>query len=165
MALEIVPVTRDEAVEFIARVHRHHGRPVGYRFAVGVALADVLVGVATAGRPSSRVLQEKEPRTFEVTRVATDGARNACSALYGTCWRAGKALGYLSAITYTQEDESGASLRAAGWWIEAELPPRRGWHSPNRPRDGNGNDGVARLRWRMRAAGESNTPRGQGDKG
>lgn len=143
--LRLVPVTRDQAVAHIARLHRHHGRPQGYRFAVGVALGDAVVGVAVAGNPVSRVFAKLG--YIEVTRVATDGTPNACSMLYGACWRAAKALGYTTMITYTQEGESGASLRAAGWVLDAELPARDGWKS----RDGrtDAGSGVARFRWRI----------------
>lgn len=61
------------------------------------------------------------PRVWEgtgrliITRVATDGARNACSMLYGAMCRAGKALGYREAWTYTLPEEPGTSLRAAGF--------------------------------------------------
>lgn len=143
MSLRLVPVTRDQAVAYIAETHRHHGRPVGYRFAVGVAADGRLVGVATAGRPVARSLDDG--RTIEVTRVATDGTPNACSMLYGACWRAAQAIGYTRAITYTQADESGSSLRASGWTRDADLPPRVGWTS--RPGRTGASHGVARTRW------------------
>jgi hypothetical protein len=85
--------------------------------------------------------------TLEVNRTATDGTPNANSLLYGAAWRATKAMGYRRLITYTQAGESGASLRAAGWKIVAELPPRRGWATPSRPRDDKGVDGVPRMLW------------------
>lgn len=131
--LRIVPVTWDQAVEFIALWHRHHSPPQGYKFAAGVAAGNLLVGVATVGRPVSRVLDDGE--TIEVTRVATDGTANACSALYGACWRAGRAIGYQRALTYTQDAESGASLRAAGWTHAATRAERSGWDTPTRRRD------------------------------
>jgi hypothetical protein len=149
MSLRIVPVTRDQAVDFIRQTHRHHGRPQGYRFAVGVAVDDQLVGVATVGRPVARLLDDG--LTVEVTRVSTDGHPNACSALYGTCWRAARALGYVHAITYTQEGEGGASLRAAGWLVESRRGPRAGWDTPARGREAQGTEGVARIRWGIRA--------------
>ncbi|WP_345486006.1 XF1762 family protein, partial [Planotetraspora phitsanulokensis] len=80
---------------------------------------------------------------------ATDGARNANSMLYGAAWRAARALGYVRAITYTQEGESGASLRASGWKPVAECPPRPGWDCPSRPRKASGNENVARTRWEI----------------
>lgn len=50
-------------------------------------------------------------------------------------------------ITYTRADESGSSLRAAGWHVVAERPSRGGWHAPSRPRDDIGTSGVARQLW------------------
>ena len=58
--------------------------------------------------------------TLEVNRVATDGCRNACSALYGAAMRTGKALGYRRIYTYTLPAEGGASLRASGWVEDGE---------------------------------------------
>jgi hypothetical protein len=53
--------------------------------------------------------------TLEVTRVATDGCPNACSALYGAAWKVARAMGYRRLITYTLPEEGGSSLRGAGW--------------------------------------------------
>lgn len=145
MSLRIVPVGRDQAFNFIATWHRHHQPPQGYKFALGVAHADVLVGVATVGRPVARVLDDG--MTLEVTRVATDGTPHACSALYGACWRAAKAIGYSRALTYTQDGESGASLRAAGWVNTAVRVARTGWDVPGRRRDNAGYGSVSRLLW------------------
>jgi hypothetical protein len=92
------------------------------KFAVGAAdEGSVLRGVAIAGRPVARLLDNGQ--TLEVTRVASDGYRNAGSLLYGACARATFALGYTRLVTYTQAGESGASLRAAGWRVVA-VPPR-----------------------------------------
>jgi hypothetical protein len=74
------------------------------------------------GHPVSRLLQKKEPRTVEITRTCTLGDSNANSRIYGALCRAAQALGYTSAITYTLESESGASLKAAGFHIEAVVP-------------------------------------------
>lgn len=146
MSLRIVPVTRDQAHAFIAEWHRHHRPPVGYRYALGVADGDTLVGVATAGRPVARLLDDG--LTIEVTRCCVaDGARHACSALYAACWRAAKAMGYRAAITYTQAGESGASLRAAGWLLLGKRKPRDGWNTPSRPRTDRHPVGVDRLLW------------------
>ncbi len=72
------------------------------------------------GVPSTRHLDNR--LTVEVTRVATDGTPNACSALYSAAWRTARSAGYRRAITYTQDGESGASLKAAGWRKIADLP-------------------------------------------
>jgi hypothetical protein len=162
--LSLVPVTQLQARAFVLRHHRHNVPPPGARFCVGVAQADELVGVALVGRPVARALDDG--LTVEVTRVCTVGTRNAASMLYAASWRAAKALGFLRCVTYTRADESGASLRAAGFVRVQELPARRDWlgHSVARavqeyaqrhlfdsdePRRSTG--GVARVRWEVRA--------------
>lgn len=117
------------------------------KFAIGVTGDDRLVGVATAGRPVARHLDDGV--TLEVTRTCTLGEPNANSKLYGAAWRAARAMGYLRLITYTQQGESGASLRAAGLQPVAELPPRPGWTTAARPRKSHGVDGVRRTRWEI----------------
>ncbi|MGU0017191.1 XF1762 family protein [Escherichia coli] len=52
--------------------------------------------------------------TLEVNRTCPTGERNANSALYGAVWR-GKSYGLSTFIYVHQADESGASLRAAGF--------------------------------------------------
>lgn len=144
--LHLVPVRQRDAKAFVAAWHRHHRPPAGSVFCVGAADdAGVLRAVAMVGRPVARMYDNGQ--TLEVTRTATDGVRNANSLLYGAAWRAAKALGYSRLITYTQDGESGASLRGAGWRIIAQRPPRRGWDCPSRPRTSNGNDLVARTLW------------------
>jgi hypothetical protein len=111
--VEIRPVTFRQACAFVKELHRHHVPPRGHKFSVGLFEGDTLVGVAMAGRPVARMLDDG--LTLEVNRVCTDGTYNACSALYAACWRAAKAMGYRKAITYTLPEEGGASLRASGW--------------------------------------------------
>jgi hypothetical protein len=106
-------MTITEAKAYVARVHRHHRPPVSGLFAVGCALGEEVVGVAVVGRPVARMLDDGW--TAEVTRVATNGTPNACSVLYGACWRAARALGWRKLITYTLPEEGGASLRASNW--------------------------------------------------
>lgn len=143
--LRIVPVDLKDAREFVAIHHRHNDPPIGHKFSVGVAQGHVLVGVAIVGRPVSRVIQS-EGATLEVIRTATDGTRNANSMLYGAARRAAFALGYDRLITYTQADETGASLRAAGFRLIAQRPPRPGWDTPSRRRT-NKADQVPRILW------------------
>lgn len=131
-ALMIIPVTLREANAFVVRHHRHH-RPVrGCICTLGAAVDSVVVGVAIVGRPVARRMQDGW--TAEVTRVATDGTRNACSILYGAAWRAVRALGWRKLITYTLPGESGASLRAAGWQLVAERSGGGSWSRRARPR-------------------------------
>lgn len=144
--LRLVPVRFRDACGFVEMWHRHHAPPVGSKFCIGVAdEADVLRGVAIIGRPVARHFDDG--LTLEVTRSATDGTTNANSMLYGAAWRAAKALGYCRLITYTQQGETGASLRAAGWHVIAERPARRGWTCPSRPRHALGTEGIPRTLW------------------
>lgn len=131
--LALCPVDLDEANAFVARLHRHHRPVVGHKFSLGAVLGDAIVGVAIVGRPVSR--HRDDGMTLEVTRLCTDGARNACSFLYGAAARAAFALGYRRIGTYILASESGTSLKAAGW----RLIGQRGggtWDRPNtgRPR-------------------------------
>jgi hypothetical protein len=149
MRLTVVPLTFRQACQFIDDHHRHHRPPRGMKFAIGVMRGDELVGVATAGRPVARHLDDGV--TLEVTRTCTIGEPNANSKLYGAAWRAARAMGYLRLITYTQAEENGASLRAAGLVPVADLRPRQGWTTASRPRESWGVDNVRRTRWEIRA--------------
>lgn len=146
MSLRLVPVDWDMTRKFIDGWHRHHKPPPGHKFSIGVADdGDVLVGVACIGWPVAIGFQDG--LTLEVRRTATDGSKNANSMLYGAAWRASKALGYRRLVTYTQEGESGASLRAAGWRIVAQLKPRKGWDTPSRPRNNGSYLSTERTLW------------------
>ena len=130
--LTICPLTLAEANEFVRTHHRHHKPTVGGKFAIGVAdEAGTVHGVAIVGRPVSRMLDDGW--TVEVNRVATNGAENACSMLYGAAWRAARAMGYRRAVTYTLPQEGGTSLRAAGWKLIGEAGGGQ-WGSAKRPR-------------------------------
>lgn len=111
MSLRITPCTLREARSYVEQFHRHHRPPQGGLFAVACADAEKVRGVAIVGRPVSRMLDNGW--TVEVTRVATDGARNACSMLYGAAWRAARALGYRRLITYTLLEEGGHPCAAS----------------------------------------------------
>ena len=133
MALTLIPMNISEARAFVDMHHRHHPAPVGGLFSVGVTCDGTnVVGVAIVGRPVARKLDGGY--TAEVTRLCVlEGYNNACSMLYGACWRAAKALGYRKLITYTLKSESGTSLKAAGWKVVGEVKGRS-WSTPSRPR-------------------------------
>lgn len=149
--LVVTPVTLAQANEFVTQLHRHHKKATGHKFSIGIGVSDgdKLVGVIICGRPIARHLDDG--RTLEVTRSCTDGTPNANSALYGAAWRTARELGYDRLITYTQEGESGSSLKGAGWKIIAERPARKGWADSSvalkDKRDPVGNGGVARTLW------------------
>jgi hypothetical protein len=120
-----------EAAAFVSLHHRHHTPPVGHLFSIGAYADDRLCGVAIIGRPVARHRDDGE--TAEVTRLCTDGTRNACSFLYGRAAKAALALGFRRIDTYTLGSESGASLRGAGWRVVSEVRGRS-WDTPSRRR-------------------------------
>lgn len=130
--MRVRPISQNAASPWMKENHRHLKRKVtGWLF--GVEILDDYgnrIGVAICGRPAARMLQDG--RTCEITRVATDGHRNACSFAYGALRRAAASLGYERVYTYTRVDEPGVSPRAAGFVFdgeagggEADRPSRR----------------------------------------
>lgn len=106
----------------------------GHRFSLAAYLEDgTMVGVAVVGRPVARNAGSPS-EVLEVTRLCTDGTPNACSALYAAAARAGKALGYKRIQTYILEEESGISLKAAGWVCEGEAGGGQWKHTDGKPR-------------------------------
>lgn len=157
--MEIRPLTFREACRFVAQHHRHNEPPRGHKFSIGLYEGEALVAVAMCGRPVARHFDDG--LTIEVNRTCTDGTKNANSMLYGASCRAALAMGYRRVITYTQADETGISLRAAGFRRIKDLPARGDWaassvkHRAVRD-DGSidlfngayvGNGGVSRVLW------------------
>lgn len=131
MTLNIVPIKFKDACEFVRRHHRHHKPPIGHICSVACADEDEIVGVAIIGRPVARGLDNG--LTAEVTRLCTNGTKNACSMLYAAAWRAVRALGYKRIITYILDSEKGTSLNAAGWKCIAQTDGGS-WNCKSRPR-------------------------------
>ena len=149
--LEIRPITLRASCAFVAEHHRHNKPPRGHKFSVAAYNEENLVGVAIAGRPIARHFDDG--LTLEVNRTCTDGTFNANSMLYGAVWRAAKAMGYKRCVTYTQHDESGASLKAVGWRVVKSLSARKSWAESSVAlkgiRDEVGNGGVPRILWEI----------------
>jgi len=130
--LTVTPVSLREARSWVNQHHRHHKAPQGGLFAIAVSGATAIVGLAIVGKPVARGMDDGF--TVEVTRVAVmEHHPNACSMLYGACWRAARAMGYRRAITYTLSSETGTSVKAAGWKVVGEVKGRS-WDTPSRPR-------------------------------
>lgn len=129
--LRHIRIKLDEANAFVAEHHRHHKPAVGHLFSLGAVLGDKIVGVCIVGRPVARL--RDDGLTAEVTRLCTDGTKNACSFLYGAAARAAFALGYKRIGTYILATESGVTLKAAGWRLIGEVKGRS-WSCPSRPR-------------------------------
>ena len=103
----LVPCTLKQANTFVCQSHRHHGPVIGTR-------------------------RMQDGWTVEVTRLCSDGTANICSCHYAV-WRAARALGYRRIITYTLFDESGVTVRAAGW-IRKAMTSGGTWDKPSRRR-------------------------------
>ena len=150
MPLTLTPITLREANAYVADRHRHHKPRKGLDlYAVGCARGDQIVGVCIVSRPNARHLCDGY--TAEVTRLCTDGTRNACSMLYGAAWRVVRALGYRRLVTYTLPEEGGASLRAAGWRCIGKAGGDS-WNRAARPRV-DAHPLQAKLRWERRRSG------------
>lgn len=145
--MKVVPITLKQANAFVIQNHRHHGKVQGCKFCIG-AVDDKgeLRGVAITGRPVSRYLDDGT--TAEITRLCTDGYRNACSFLYAACVRIAKEMGYKKVITYILITENGASLKAAGW-LEQGICGGGNWNVKSRPRMDSPNVCKKRLFYKL----------------
>jgi hypothetical protein len=117
----------------------------GHRFSIGAEHDGTLVGAVIVGRPVARAVSQYE--VAEVTRLVTNGTKNACSFLYSRAAQAAKAMGFAYIQTYILEDEPGVTLRAAGWSCDGVVRKNgEGWNS----RDGRRTDQpmTAKSRWR-----------------
>lgn len=129
--LRVRPCDLREANRFVGRFHRHHKPVRGYRWAIAAEdAAGQVVGVAIAGRPVARAVDAR--RVVEVTRLCTDGTKNACSFLYAAAGRVAREMGYDKIQTYILASEPGTSLRAAGWRSDGPVAGRQWEHSTER---------------------------------
>lgn len=117
--LRIVPCSLRKANDFVEVFHRHNLRTSrdGGKFGVAAASGSQIVGVAIVGNPLSATFMDGF--TAEVLRdcVMPDAPRNCNSFLYGACRRIWFEMGGYKIVTYTLTEESGASLRGAGWTL------------------------------------------------
>lgn len=148
--LQVRAIGFRDAAQFVGRHHSHSRPPLTWRFGFGIWNGRCLMGVAMIGNPVARAFMGRN--LVEVTRLCVrrdtepmlrDGC---CSKLYAAAARRAEQAGFDRIITYTTILEDGASVRAAGWVREAEVPGR-GWHSPRRPRSNGNNAFVAKVRW------------------
>jgi len=143
MNFTVVPLSLKKANEFVTEHHRHNKKTQTHKFSIGAIYNDELVGVAIVGRPASRYLDNQF--TAEVNRVCikNPAPKNACSFLYGRCWRIWQQMGGKKILTYTLAEESGSSMKGVGWNKVSETKPRplhnlgwttrkgRTWHPVN----------------------------------
>ena len=124
MSLSARPLTINQANELVSKLHRHHKPVVGHRYSNGAYDGDRFVGAVIVGRPVARAVDQYS--VAEVTRLVTDGTRNACSFLYARAATAAQAMGFERIQTYTLPEEGGASLRAVGWACDGVVRPNGG---------------------------------------
>ena len=124
--MEVKPITLREANAYVEAFHRHHGPTVGHKWSLAAYKDGRLCGVAVVGGPTGRYLDDGH--TLEVTRLCTDGTRNACSVLYAACARRAKLEGYEKIVTFILQSEPGTSLKAAGWTLESAKAGKPKWN-------------------------------------
>ena len=123
--MQIRPITFKQASEFVNEHHRHHAASQGCKFCIGLYAGDELRGVAIAGRPVARKLDNG--LTLEINRVCTLGDKNACSMLYGARCRIARDMGYEKVITYILASEPGTSLLASNFICDNEHAGKEHW--------------------------------------
>ncbi len=133
MSLTVRPVELADLNRFVALHHRHHKPVQGHRFSLCAVKNGRIVGVASVGRPVARMTCPRS--VVEVTRLCTDGTRNACSILYAAAARAAKEIGYTRIQTFILDEEPGVTLRAAGWRLDGVSAGGDGWYSRDGRRD------------------------------
>ncbi len=117
MSLRIEPATLTQVNAYVEQHHRHHKKVQGHRFSLLVKNENnEIIGACSVGRPVARGCDPY--LTAEVTRLVTDGTKNACSILYAASARACKAMGFTKIQTYILDTELGTSLKASGWQYE-----------------------------------------------
>lgn len=127
--IELRPLSLAEANRLVSLWHSHHKPARGHKFSIGAFADAVPVGAVIVGRPAAPSLDNGI--TFEVTRLVTNGHKNAASRLLGAARKAAFAMGVKRLISYTRHDEHGTSYRAAGW-VQTATTVGRGWNSGNK---------------------------------
>ena len=143
--LRVIPYTLKQANQFIAQHHRHHKPVQGHRFSLAcVDSSQLICGVCVVGRPTAR--ETPQYKVGEVTRMCTDGASNACSILYAAAARVCREMGFEKIQTFILENESGVSLKAAGWVFE-QMSNGGNWNRPSRGKRRTDQPMNAKQRW------------------
>ena len=88
-------------------------------------------GAVIVGRPVSQHSGSAH-EVAEVTRLVTDGTRNACSILYAAAARSSRHMGYTRIQPFILAAEPGTSLKASGWVSEGPAGGNPWGHRPGR---------------------------------
>lgn len=136
--IRLTPYPVKHGLSWVRRTHRRQPKIAGAMWCVAAWVGGELRGVALVGKPKARELDSLacDPvEILEVVRVAVvEGTPNACSALYGSCSRAARAMGADGLLTYIHLDEQGISLKAAGW-VEDKTTDGGEWGREGRQRE------------------------------
>lgn len=129
------PITIKDANEFVKQHHRHHrptSRNSGKWAISAVNVLGETIGVLIAGNPVSATYMDGV--TLEITRlcVIPGSPKGTCSFLLGKCRKIWHTMGGERILTYTLDEESGASLRGAGWEKTATVHPHKRWTNKNK---------------------------------
>lgn len=147
--LSVVPLTLNQANQLVETFHRHHKPCTGHRFSIGAMSNGLLVGAAIVSRPVARKSPQYE--WCEVIRLVTNGHKNACSFLYGASARIAKEMGFKRIQTFILDEETGASLKAAGWVFDG-VSRGGDWNVPSRGGRRQDQPMQAKQRWKKEFA-------------
>ena len=89
----MIPLSLKDAEAFLSKHERHYKAPVEPICAIGVGDEEGIHGAAILGRAERDI-----PEAAELAHIYCDGSSQAYSLLYGACWRALKALGYVITV-------------------------------------------------------------------
>lgn len=78
-----------------------------------------------------------------MTRLVTNGHRNACSFLYAAAARVSREMGFERIQTFILDEETGNSLKAAGWSFDG-ISDGGSWNNRGGRRD---DPHIPRQRW------------------
>jgi hypothetical protein len=130
VSLRVIPLRLRFANKLVDDWHRHHQPARGHRFSIGaIDETGTLHGAAIVGRPVSQGFDPD--KVAEVVRLVTNGKKNAPSLLYAAAARACREMGFEKIQTYILESETGTTLLAAGWTLEARTKGGD-WNRPSR---------------------------------
>ena len=136
--LRVAPVSFSAAAAFVRAHHAHNPRPpAGWKYGAAICNGAQRIGIVMVGRPVAR--HADASTTVEVSRLCIDRtvpaplAWNACSQLLGWAAAEARRRGYTRIQTFTLREESGTSLRAAGWTLEGRAGGGS-WSRKARPR-------------------------------
>lgn len=145
--MRFIPLTLETANLFIESHHRHNKPVVGGKYSLGLMKDGQLIGVAVAGRPIARLMDNG--KNLEILRVCVlEGYPGACSKLYGRMKAIGQLFGYEKIFTYTLPSESGSSLKAIGAVVVATVQPQE-WNRAGRHRESQRIFKQEKLRWEL----------------